>query len=57
MTQLEKLLSIKEYDINLLLNTSCPMDFGMRGYTKLCPNGCKTCWDLKYLETEYSKEK
>jgi len=56
MTQLERLLSIKEYDIDLLLNKSCPMNFGMRGDTSLCPTGCKTCWDLKYLETDYSKK-
>jgi len=55
MTQLEKLLYIKKYDIDLLLNNSCPMNFGMRGGTSLCPTGCKKCWDLEYEETEYSK--
>lgn len=52
ITKLEKVLTLGNYNQDSLLSNNCPMDFGMRSDTSLCPTGCKKCWNEEYKETE-----
>ena len=50
MTKLEKVLTLGDYDPESLLDNSCPMDFGLRVDTSMCPTGCKRCWNEEEYE-------
>jgi len=51
MTKLEKVLKLGIYDTEELITFGCPMDFGMRVDTSLCPTGCKRCWNEEYEDS------
>ena len=54
MTKLEKVLKSGKFDADELITFGCPMDFGMKADTSLCPTGCKRCWNEECEESQKS---
>ena len=45
MTKLEKILESGKFNADELITFGCPMDFGIKTDTSLCPSDCKRCWN------------
>lgn len=46
-----KILELGKFDADELITFGCPMDFGMKTDTSLCPTGCKRCWNEECEES------